>query len=121
MSEKEIIERFYNDLNKKSDEWQNNIDENVAFSDASGKLNANGKNAFVQAFTSFLRAVEKVQLKQLIIAGESACAVVSYDYISPTGNKLHQADAEIWKIENGKIVSLTIYFDITEFRAFMGR
>jgi hypothetical protein len=34
---------------------------------------------------------------------------------------LHQDDAEVWKIENGQIVSLTIYFDITEFRGFMGR
>jgi ketosteroid isomerase-like protein len=47
--------------------------------------------------------------------------VVSYDYISPKGNKLHQDDAEVWKITDGMIELLTIYFDITEFRNFMGR
>ena len=34
---------------------------------------------------------------------------------------LQQDDAEIWTIVDGKITALTIYFDITEFRAFMGR
>ena len=53
--------------------------------------------------------------------GNDAVAVVSYDYVSPTGGKLHQDDAEIWKIVDGKIAALTIYFDITAFRAFMGR
>ena len=69
----------------------------------------------------FLRAVEKVELKQLIIQGTNACAVVSYEYVSPIGAKLHQDDAEVWKVVDGNIVALTIYFDITEFRTFMER
>ena len=58
---------------------------------------------------------------QLIVDGAKAAAVVSYDYVNPRGEKLHQDDAEIWTVRNGAIGSLTIYFDITEFRAFMGR
>ena len=46
---------------------------------------------------------------------------MSYDYVNPSGGHLHQDDAEVWKVENGQIVSLTLYFDITEFRGFMGR
>lgn len=60
-------------------------------------------------------------MQQLIVEGNDACAVVSYDYLSPAGARLHQDDAEIWKIVDGKIAALTIYFDITEFRTFMGR
>src|SRR4249919_1935847 len=87
---------------------------------ASGKLNAQGREAFIQSFSGFLRAVDKVLLKQLIVEGPNAAAVVSYDYVNPSGGHLHQDDAEVWKVENGQIVSLTIYFDITEFRGFMG-
>ena len=47
--------------------------------------------------------------------------MVSHEYVNPAGGRLHQEDAEIWKVDNGQIVSLTIYFDITEFRGFMGR
>ncbi len=116
---KEIIQNFYDALARKTDEWQQHLAENVTFSDASHKLHAEGKAAFIQSFTGFLRAVEKVQVKQLILEDGDACAVVSYDYVSPKGNRLHQDDAEVWKIANGQIAALTIYFDITEFRNFM--
>jgi ketosteroid isomerase-like protein len=121
MTVKEILQSFYNSLANKNNDWQKNLSEGVIFSDASQKLHAEGKYAFIQSFTGFLRAVENVQVKQIIIEDTSACAVVSYDYISPKGNKLHQDDAEVWKIAEGRIESLTIYFDITEFRNFMGR
>lgn len=118
---KEIIQYFYDGLAQKNDEWQMNLSEDIVFSDASKKLHAEGRDAFIQSFSAFLRAVENVQLKQLIVEETNACAVVSYDYVSPNGAKLHQDDAEVWKVVEGKIVALTIYFDITEFRNFMGR
>lgn len=119
MTVQEIIQKFYDGLAEKNDSWQMNLADDVVFSYGSKKLNAIGKESFIQAFTNFLRAVEKVEVKQLIVEGENACAVVSYDYVSPTGGKLHQDDAEVWKVVDEKIVSLTIYFDITEFRTFM--
>lgn len=121
MDVKSIIKNFYKGLQQKSDDWQRDLFENVAFSDASGALHAEGKEAFIEAFSSFLHAVDNVVVKQIIVEGENAASVVSYDYVSPTGDKLHQDDAEVWRVENGQIQSLTIYFDITQFRAFMGR
>ncbi len=121
MTVKEILQSFYDGLAKKNDDWQKHLSTNVVFSDASKRLHAEGKDAFIQSFISFLRAVEKVQPKQYIIEDSEACVVVSYDYVSPKGDRLHQDDAEVWKIVNGKIEALTIFFDITEFRNFMGR
>lgn len=48
---------------------EDNLSENVAFCDASGKLNAQGREAFIQSFSGFLRAVGRVQLKQLVVVG----------------------------------------------------
>ena len=121
MTVKDIIHSFYQSLAQKNDAWQQYLAADVVFSDASKRLHAEGREAFIQSFTTFLRAVETVQLKQLIIQGTNACAVVSYDYVSPKGATLHQDDAEVWNVVNGNIVALTIYFDITEFRTFMGR
>jgi ketosteroid isomerase-like protein len=121
MTTANIIGQFYDSLASKTDAWQQGLADDVVFSDASGKLHSEGRDAFIQSFAGFLRAVERVQLQQLIVDGDDAAAVVSYDYVSPTGGKLHQDDAEIWKIVDGRIAALTIYFDITEFRAFMGR
>lgn len=121
MSIKVIIQNFYESLEAKLDTWQQNLAPGVVFSDASRRLHAEGKAAFIQSFTPFLRAVEHVHLRQLIAEGTDACAVVSYDYVSPKGATLHQEDAEVWKVVDGEIVALTIYFDITEFRTFMAR
>ena len=121
METKGVVQRFYEGLARKDSSWQDSLAEGVAFSDASGKLGAQGREAFVQSFSGFLQAVERVQLRQLIVEGPNAAAVVGYDYVNPAGGRLHQDDAEVWKIEDGQVVSLTIYFDITEFRGFMGR
>lgn len=121
MTTADVINNFYEGLAQKTDAWQRDLAEDVVFGDASQKLHAEGRNAFIQSFASFLRAVEHVELRQLIVEGSDAAAVVSYDYVSPSGGKLHQDDAEVWKIVDGKIATLTIYFDITEFRTFMAR
>ena len=121
MATTDIIRQFYESLANKTDAWQRDLADDVVFADASNQLHAEGRDAFIQSFTGFLHAVERVQLQQLIVDGNEAAAVVSYDYVSPTGGRLHQDDAEVWKIVDGKIAALTIYFDITEFRTFMGR
>jgi len=121
METTELVQGFYNGLARKDAGWHDLLSDDVTFSDASGKLQAHGRDAFIQSFTTFLRAVEKVQLMRLIVEGANAAAVVSYDYVNPRGEKLHQDDAEVWTVRDGAIGSLTIYFDITEFRAFMGR
>ncbi len=121
MTVREIVQHFYDGLAAKDSRWQDNLSEDVVFSDASGKLSAKGRQAFIGSFGGFLRAVDKVHLKQLIVEGADAAAVVGYDYLSPTGARMHQDDAEVWKVVDGQIVALTIYFDITEFRSFMGR
>ncbi|HEX8994912.1 MAG TPA: nuclear transport factor 2 family protein [Ktedonobacterales bacterium] len=121
MATADIIRNFYDSLARKTDTWQQDLAEDVVFRDASNTLHAEGREAFIQSFTGFLRAVERVELRRLIVDGSDAAAVVSYDYVSPSGGRLRQDDAEIWQVVSGKISALTIFFDITEFRAFMGR
>lgn len=121
MTTADTIRQFYDSLAAKTEAWQYDLAADVVFADASQRLRAEGRDAFIQSFAGFLRAVERVELRQLIVDGSNAAAVVSYDYVSPSGGRLHQDDAEIWRIVDGQIVALTIYFDITEFRAFMGR
>lgn len=121
METRDVVRGFYDGLARRDESWQQNLAQDVVFADASGRLQARGRDAFVQSFTPFLRSVKRVELKQLIVEGSAAAAVVGYDYVNPKGDHLHQDDAEVWRIEDGQVVALTIYFDITEFRAFMGR
>lgn len=121
METQDVVRHFYEGLARRDDGWQKNLARDVVFADASGRLQARGRDAFVQSFTPFLRGVSKVELKQLIVEGSAAAAVVGYDYVNAKGEHLHQDDAEVWRVENGEVLALTIFFDITEFRAFMGR
>jgi ketosteroid isomerase-like protein len=85
------------------------------------KIHEEGREAVIKSFDRFLQAVQSVRVKQMIVENENACAIASYDFVSPQGNKLNLDVAEIWNVKGGKLVSLTIYFDIAEFRKFMGR
>jgi len=119
MSTKELIQSYYDSLDRKDSEWQELYANDAVFSDASQTLNANGKVAVTQSFTSFLKGVEKVTAKQMISEGDAACAIVGYVYVNPEGNKMSQDVAEVWEVRNGKLAKLTIYFDLTAYRSFM--
>ncbi|HSW77285.1 MAG TPA: nuclear transport factor 2 family protein [Candidatus Chromulinivoraceae bacterium] len=117
---KEIIKNFYDSAAKKSDKWQENLADEVSFSVASEKKFA-GKETFIRTYTAVLQAVEEMDVKQLITGGDTVCAIVSYDYISPMKARLHQEVAEVWKVVDGKIASFTLYYDEGEYRSFIGK
>ncbi len=119
MSTQSLVMRYYESLNQKDDVWQTLYSGDAVFLDASKTLNANGKAAVIQSFISFLKGIEQVKVKQLIVEGDQACAIVSYDYINPKGAKMNQDVAEVWKVENQKLTRLVIYFDLTAYRNFM--
>jgi hypothetical protein len=85
MTTADTIRAFYERLAQKTEAWQRDLAEDVVFADASNQLRADGRDAFIQSFTGFLQAVERVEVRQLIADGNDAAAVVSYDYVSPSG------------------------------------
>jgi len=119
MSTKDIVQSYYKSLEEKNDTWKDLYSEDAVFSDASQLLLANGKKTVLQAFIPFLKGVAGIKIKQLIIEGENACAIISYDYVNPKKERMSQDVAEIWEVKNGKLTKLTIYFDLTAYRNFM--
>ena len=95
------------------------LSEDAIFSDAAQILLAEGKEAVVQSFTPFLKGVAGIKIKQLIVEGESACAIVGYEYVNPKGQRMSQDVSEIWDVKNKKLAKLTIYFDLTAYRNFI--
>lgn len=119
MEIKELLQQYYTSLSQKNDEWQDFYAENAVFSDASHKLKAEGKAAVIHSFIPFLKGVEHISIKQLIAEGEYCCAVVTYYYINPKGEKMNQDVSEVWKVVNNKLAKLSLYFDLTAYRDFM--
>ncbi len=119
MSTKDIVQRYYKSLEEKSDEWKNLYSDDAVFSDASQSLVAKGKEEIVKSYVSFLNGIVGAKIKELIIEGNMACAIISYDYINSKKERMNQDVAEILEVKNNKLTKQTIYFDLTAYRTFM--
>ncbi len=119
MSTRNLVQDYYKSLRQKDDRWQELYADEATFSDASQTLNAMGKSAVIQSFVPFLKSVVDLQVRQMVVDGERACAIVGYVYQNPQGERLSQDVAEVWRVRNDRLVELTIYFDLTAYRSFM--
>jgi ketosteroid isomerase-like protein len=119
MGTRQVVQRYYESLAQKDYTWQELYSEDACFSDASQLLNAHGKEAVIQSFTPFLKGVESVEVQQMVVENEDACAIVRYNYVNLKGSTMSQDVAEVWRVKEDKLANLTIYFDLTAYRNFI--
>ncbi len=112
---KELLNKYYEGLSRKG-EWGALLSENFLLTGTVAK-ETRGRDAFVN--NPFFKLVKGLKVKTMIIDGESACAVVNYDLVSPKGKSFSSEVAEIWKVKNGKLDSIAIYFDTAAFQNSM--
>jgi ketosteroid isomerase-like protein len=114
---KEVLANYYDDLAQKREGWQSLLSGEVVFT-GPGKTHR-GQDAFINTLNNFMRRVKTMNVKQVIGGDEHAAAIVNYDLISPQGTMFNIDVAEIWKVENGKLDSLAIFFDTAAFTRSM--
>jgi ketosteroid isomerase-like protein len=56
-----------------------------------------------------------MHVKQMILDDKGACVIGNYDFVFPNGKRINGDVAEIWEIKDGKLNSLTIFFDTLNF------
>ena len=117
MSTKEIVENYYDGVSR-NDGWQTLISDDMKF--VSPGANTKGKTPYVEATSRFLGIVKEAKVKDLIIEGDKACALVDYSIVSPKGDLGNCFVSEFLSTKDGKINSSTIFFDTAAFRAFYG-
>ncbi len=116
MTTKGTVQKYYDGVARK-DGWQSVIAEDMAF--AQPGANTKGKDAYVEATARFLQRVKSSKVKELIIEGDKAYALVDYEVISPRGETRWFNVAEILSVRDEKIASSTILFDTEAFKAFL--
>jgi ketosteroid isomerase-like protein len=116
MTTKETVQRYYDGVARK-DGWQSVISENMAF--AQPGASTKGKDAYVEVTARFLQKVRGTKVKELIIDGDKAYALVDYEVVSPKGDMRWFNVAEILSVRDEKIASSTILFDTAAFKAFL--
>jgi len=115
-STKQLLDLYYEGFARKSG-WESVIADDFKFTggDMTKTAPTVGKTAYIEVIKRFSRVFETMRVKEMIIDGPNACVIGSYDYIFPNGVSMNGNVAEIWKTKNGKLDSLTIYFDTLTF------
>jgi len=119
MTTKQLLENYYDGFAKKSG-WESTISDNFKFvgGDMTKTNPVVGKQAYIEVINRFSRLFTSMHVKEMIVEGDRACVIGNYDYVFPTGKKINGDVAELWKVKNGKLDSLTIFFDTFSFDLF---
>ena len=113
---KQLLEIYYQGFAKKEG-WEFVISDDFKFigGDMTKTTPAVGKTAYIEVIKRFSRVFQAMRVKEMIVDGENACVIGNYDYLFPNGKRINGDVAEIWTVKDGKLDSLTIFFDTLTF------
>jgi ketosteroid isomerase-like protein len=115
MTTKSIIEGYFDRLKQKSD-WEAFLADGMAFTSFVTPIKqVAGKGAYLQATSRFFSMITAVEVKDLIVDGDRACALTRYQLQPAGGPAIESHVAEVFKVKDEKISSLEIYFDSAPF------
>jgi ketosteroid isomerase-like protein len=119
MSTNQVIRSYFAAIHKGG--WESYIAEDFVFISSNLDKIARGKSAYVEGAGRFFRVTTAVEISQLIIDGDNACAVARYQLRSPQGNTAVCDVAEILSVKNGQLKSSTIFFDTKALQDFLAK
>jgi len=116
MTTKELLETYYKGFALKKD-WESVIADDFEFigGDMTKTTPVVGKMAYIEVIKRFSQLFTAMRVKEMIVEGDSACVIGNYDYVFPNGKSINGDVAELWKAKDGKLGSLTIFFDTLTF------
>ena len=116
MTTKELLETYYKGFAQKKN-WDSVISDDFKFigGDITKSTPLVGKQAYIEVIKRFSQAFTSMSVKQMIVDADSACVIGNYDFVFPNGKNINGDVAEIWKVKDGKLDSLTIFFDTLTF------
>jgi ketosteroid isomerase-like protein len=113
---RQLLEIYYNGFAEKTN-WESVIADDFEY--VGGDMNnikpIVGKQAYIEIIKRFSQRFEKMSVKQMVIDGDIASVIGNYDFVFPNGLKINGNVSENWTVENGKLKSLTLYFDTLTF------
>jgi len=113
-----LIDTYYAGLAKRAG-WDAVLADDFAFTGGNAGNGSQGKASYAEVLRQFGRMFDTVAVKHSIVDGDNACVIATYGAISPSGSRRIFDVAEVWKARDGKLASLTIYFDTAGWKAFL--
>lgn len=113
---KQLLETYYKGFAEKSG-WESVIADDFEY--VGGDMNnikpVVGKQAYIEIIKRFSQRFDAMRVKQMIVEDDKASVIGNYDFVFPNGVKINGNVSENWTVENGKLKSLTLYFDTLTF------
>ncbi len=113
---KQLLEIYYKAFAQKAN-WESVIANDFEYT--GGNMNdirpIVGKHAYVEIIKRFSQRFTGMRVKQMLVQDDKASVIGNYDFIFPNGLKINGNVSENWTVENGKLKSLTLYFDTLTF------
>lgn len=117
MTTKETIETYFEAL-KVGDSWQEHLAEDMVFTTHTApREQVTGRDAYLESTRGFFGIVDSVEVRELLIDGNRACALTSYGVKPPVGDPFICDVAEVFTVSDDRIDSFAIYFDSAPFPA----
>lgn len=113
---KDLLNIYYKGFAEKAN-WETVIADDFQFvgGDMTNATTVVGKLAYIEIIKRFSKVFESMSVKEMIIKENRACVIGNYNFQFPNGKKNNGNVAEIWTAKDGKLKSLTIYFDTLTF------
>ena len=115
MSTRDTIQAYFDRLRQKKG-WETFLSDDMSFTSFTSPIKrVTGRGAYLEATKRFYSMISALELRDLIVDGDKACAFTRYELRPPAGPAFESHVAEVFAVRDGKIRSFEIYFDSAPF------
>jgi ketosteroid isomerase-like protein len=115
MTTRDTITAYLSSLQRK-DGWETYFADDLVFTSfVTPVKRVNGRTAFLDATKGFYGMIVSLEVQNLLVDGDRACATTRYQLQPPVGAAFTSNVAEVFAVSGGRIRSLEIYFDSAPF------
>lgn len=113
---KKLLEAYYKGFSKKEG-WEHTLSEDFRYmgGNMTNPTPVVGKQAYIEIIKRFSQRFETMRVQQMIAEDDKASVIGNYDFIFPNGVRINGNVAELWTVKDGKLSSLTLFFDTLTF------
>ena len=113
---KQLLDTYYKGFAEKAS-WETPLQMTFQYigGDMTNTKPVIGKQGYIDINKRFSQRFESMRVKEMIIDNNKASVIGNYDFQFPNGQQLNGNVSENWTIKNGKLQSLTLYFDTMTF------
>lgn len=119
MTAQETIKKYFSSVH--SGGWEDFVADDIqyVFNDMNNVMT--GKDIYLQRAGQFYGYTTSGEIKQILTDGDEVALIASYNVNSPDGKSREFSVAEFYTVNDDRLASASIFFDMQSFGEFMGK